>query len=192
MKPSLLRLVLLALLPVATALRAGEDAENIILFQNHRVAIAVPRGFVYSSGRDDDGTIMTKISDPKEKNELQVSFRADPTSRLGTEQQQIDFLAQVCRSYAESSVEHSFDFKPLEPHSGTGTYCSFTDASLVGNTPPKGEYLSVTTGVKVWSGWAIVFTLLSNDTAGKEYQTLLGLVKDSFEEKTAPAGPAKS
>lgn len=194
MKSAFLRLVLFALVPTAALLRAKDDGENIILFQDHRVSIAVPRGLLYSSGRDDDGTIMAKIVDAKGKNELQVSFRSDPASRLGTEQQQIDFLAQVCQryGYAEGSVERRYDFKPLEPHSGTGTYCTFTDASLVGTTPPKGEFLHVTTGVKVWPGWVIVFTLHSNDNASKEYQTLLALLKDSFEEKPAPAAPPKS
>ena len=192
MKSTILRLVLLAVVPMAALLRAKDDGENIILFQNHRISIAVPRGLIYSSGRDDDGTIMAKIIDAKETNQLQVSFRSDPASQLGTERQQIDFLAQVCQRYAEGSVERRYDFKPLEPHSGTGTYCTFTDASLVGTTPPKGEFLHVTTGVKVWPGWVIVFTLLSNDNASKEYQMLLAVLKDSFEEKPAPAAPTKS
>ena len=151
----------------------------------------MPSGFAFTSGRDDHGTIVAQITDAKEKNRLQVQFQPDPAGRLGTEQQQMGFLAEICRQYAEGSVEHSYDFKALTPRAGTGTYCTFTDASLVGQTPPKGEYQNVTTGVKARPGWVIVFTLLSNDTAAKDYHTLLGLLKDSFEEKASPE-PAKS
>jgi len=184
-------LLLCALLAASGSAVAKDGEEKFILLQERRVSILVPDGYVYSSGRDDNGTLMAKIADPKAKNELQVSFQADPESRLGAESQQMAFLAQACRQYAEGSVEHSYDFKPLAPHAGTGTYCTFTDASLVGRPPPKGEFLHVTTGIKAWPGCNLVFTLLSNDTASKEYQTLLRLVKDSFEERP-PAAPAKS
>jgi len=190
MNKSLLTLLFfLSMLATGGVATAKDPAENVILFLDHHVAIAVPPGFAYTSGRDDNGTIVAQIVDPKEKNRLQVQFQPDPASRLGTERQQMDFLAETCRQYAEGSVEHSYDFKALEPRSGTGTYCTFTDASLVGQTPPKGEFLHVTTGVKVWPGWAIVFTLLSNDITAKEYQTLVTLLKESFEEKPKDAAP---
>lgn len=185
--PSLL--LFFVLLATGVRVQAKNPVENTILFLDHRVSITVPAGFTYSSGRDDDGTIVAQLADSKQVNKLQVQFQPDPAGRLATETQQMDFLAMACRRYAEGSVERSFDFKPLEPRSGHGTYCSFTDASLVGRTPPKGEFLHVTTGVKVWPGWVIVFTLLSNDAASKDHQTLLSLVRESFEEKAPEAKP---
>ena len=182
--------ILLALFPLAAgAALFAKDKSNdqTLLLGDRRVTIAVPDGYIYSSGRDDQGIIMAKITDGKEKIDLQVRFQPDPDSRLGAESQQMEFLANVCQQYAEGSVEKSYDFKPLAPHRGSGTYCSFTDASLVGRDPPKGEFLHVTTGVKVWPGWALVFTVLSNDTDSKEYQTALKLVKESFEETPAAA-----
>lgn len=190
MKPSLPALLLISLLAAGASALAKDRDETLILSQDHRITITVPDGYVFSSGREESGMIMAKIADAKEKVQLQVSFRPDPESRLGVEQQQMDFLAQVCRQYAEDSVEKSYDFKPLAPHRGSGTYCVFTDASLVGKPVPKGEVLNVTTGVKSWPGWTIVFTVLSNDTTSKEYLTLLRLVKESFEEKPAIAAKA--
>ena len=183
-------LLLFALLAAGSAASAKDSEEKFILLEEHRVSIAVPDGYVYSSGRDDNGTLVAQIADPKEKNRLQVVFQSDPDSRLGAESQQMRFLAEKCGQYADGSVEHSYDFKSLAPHTGIGTYCSFTDASLVGREPPKGEFLHVTMGVKAGPGWIIVFTLLSNDTASKEHQALLKLVKESFEEKP-PVAPAK-
>jgi hypothetical protein len=184
-------LFLLALLAAGSSAFATDQVQTLILSADHSITLTVPDGYVFSSGRDESGVIMAKIVDPKEKIQLQVSFRPDPTSRLGVEQQQMDFLAQVCRQYAEGSVEHRYDFKPLAPRVGTGTYCTFTDASLVGTTPPKGEFLHITTGVKAWPGWVIVFTLLSNNTTGKEYEALLAVVKDGCEEKPAPVAQPK-
>ena len=164
--------------------------ETLILADNHRVAISVPAGLVYSSGRDEGGLVMVKLADAKETVTLQVQFQPDPEGKLASEQHQMDYLAQICRQYAEGSVEKSYDFKPLEPHAGTGTYCKFTDASIAAPVLPKGEYLNVTTGVKVWPGWVLVFTLLSNNTTSREYHTALQLVRESFRE--IPAAPAKS
>jgi hypothetical protein len=189
MKPPLPTLLLFSLLAAGSGAFAKDRDETLILSQDHSITITVPDGYVFSSGREESGMIMAKITDPKEKVQLQVSFRPDPESRLGVEQQQMDFLAQVCKQYAEGSVEHSYDFKPLAPRRGAGTYCVFTDASLVGSAPPKGEFLNVTTGVKAWPGWAIVFTLLSNDVTSKEYQTALRLVKESFEENPPATAP---
>ncbi len=172
----------------SAALCAKEKSrDETLILDTHRVIISVPEGYVYSSGRDEQGVLMAKITDAKEKIDLQVRFEPDPTGRLGGEAQQMEFLATVCQQYAEGSIEKGYAFKPLEPHRGSGTYCAFTDASLIGKQPvPKGEYLHITQGVKVSSGWVLVFTVLSNDTTSKEYQTALKLVKESFEEATAP------
>ena len=192
MRPSHKILFAVAALAVSTASFAKDKShDETLILDSHRVTIAVPEGYVYSSGRNEQGALMAKITDTKEKINLQVEFQLDPGSQLGTEARQMEFLANVCRQYAEGSVEKGFDFKPLEPRHGTGTYCSFTDSSLIGKLPvPRGEFLHITQGVKVWSGWVLVFTVLSNDTESKEYQTALKLVKESFEE--APASPAKT
>src|SRR4051812_40800724 len=153
----------LALASAAAGFAKEKAHDETILLDTHRVTISVPEGFVYSSGRDEDGALMAKIADAKEKIDLQVRFQADPSSRLGTESQQMEFLATICRQYAEGSVEKGYDFKPLEPRHGSGTYCAFTDASLVGKLPaPKGEFLHITQGVKVAPGWILIFTVLSN------------------------------
>lgn len=191
MRPSLKLPAFLLLLAVSTVGAKEKDKdhdESLILIGDHRVVITVPAGYVYSSGRDDNGILMAKVTDAKEKVVLQVQFLPDPEGRFATEQTHMDYLARACQQYAEGSVEKSYNFTALAPHRGTGTYCMFTDASLVDKEPPKGEVRNVTTGVKSWPGWLCVFTLLSNDTTSKEYQTALRLVKDSFEE-TPPAAP---
>src|SRR5689334_20575343 len=95
---------LLALSSGLGAFAKEKAREETVLLDKHRVTITVPEGYVYSSGRDDQGIIMAKLSDPKEKVDLQVRFQTDTGARLGGEAQQMEFLANVCRQYAESSV----------------------------------------------------------------------------------------
>ncbi|MSU69705.1 MAG: hypothetical protein EXS39_02790 [Opitutaceae bacterium] len=182
---TLRRLFLLLLLPVTTQVFAKE--ETLIIFQERRVTIAVPEGYVYSSNRDESGVISAKISDSKQRVDLVVSFYPDPKGRLASEDKQMGFVAEMSQPYAEGSAEKSYDFRPLEPHTGSGTYSVFTDASLVGKMPfPPGEFLNITCGVKAWPGCVLVFKLWSNSTTSTEYETALKLLKMTFEEK--PAG----
>jgi len=164
--------------------------ETIILSEEHRIGIAVPDGYEYSSRRNEQGAIGVQLVDPGQKISLQVVFLPDPKGEIVGETGQKDFLAGVCQPYAEGSVERSYDFKPLESRGTSGLYCHFTDATLAHSDkpPPAGEYLHVTSGVKVWSGYFLLFTLLSNDTTSKEYRTAFKLLQNSFDEKK-PAGP---
>ena len=185
MRPSLKLSALVLLLAVSTAGAKEKDKdhdESLILMGDHRVVITVPAGYIYSSGRDDNGVLMVKVTDAKEKSVLQVAFVPDPDGLMATEKARMDKLAVDCQHYAEESVEKSYNFTSLAPRLGSGTFCVFADASLVGKEPPKDEWRNVTTGIKSWSGWCCMFTVLSNDTTSKEYQTAMRLVKDSFEE----------
>jgi hypothetical protein len=185
--PAALAASLLAALPLA-----GKE-ETLIVLVDHKVSIDVPSGFEYSSSRDDRDVISVKITDPKQKIILSVSFLPDQEARLATESGQKDFLANAYVQYAEGSVENSYNFKDLAPRSGTGTYCVFTDSSLAGKKPlPPDEYLNITTGVKAWSDCFLVFSLLSNDTTSKEYQAALKMVRESFEEKNPPRPKSKA
>ncbi len=175
------------LLAAGTAVSAKE--ETLGLYQDRRVTINVPEKFNYSTGRDARGIITVKITDPNLKTNLLVSFFPDPDGRLAKEDDQRAFVAETTQTYAEGSVEKGYDFKDLAPHTGSGMYCVFTDATLVRKAPlPPGEYLKVTSGVKAWAGGFFLFTLLSNDTTSEEYQAGMKLLRESFEEKR-PAGP---
>jgi hypothetical protein len=186
--PKKLLVLLLALAAGHVASAKDKAHDETLLLDTRRVTITVPEGFVFSSGRDDQGSLMAKVADVREKIDLQVRFQLDADSHLGTEAQQMEFLANICRQYVETSVEKGYEFKALTPREGSGTYCSFTDATLINRLPvPPGEFLHVTTGVKVLPGWLLVFTVLSNDTTSKEFQTALKLVKESFCEASPPA-----
>jgi len=176
------------LLCVLTWPLAGkEKEETLIPFGDHRIAIAVPDGFTYNSSKDEHGVIVAALADQKQKISLKISFLPDPSARLGLEETQKSFVAELSQPYAEGSVEKSYDFKPLAPRVGSGLYCAFTDASLVGKMPfPPNEFLMITSGVKVWSGCAAIFQLWSNDATSKEYQAAMKVLRESVQESPVP------
>jgi hypothetical protein len=89
--------------------------------------------------------------------------------------------------YVDSSTEKAMQFEELEPQTGAGTYCVFTDAKLVGQTElPPGEYLHLTTGVKTWPGVAAVFRCFSNDTTSAGYKSILAMLRESVHERPVP------
>ncbi len=60
----------------------------------------------------------------------------------------------------KGAVEETIEIKPIDDV--TGYYFSATDASLVGKTPPPGEYLHLTQGVLAVGDLLCTFTVLSN------------------------------
>jgi len=177
---------------LACLLAAGESAsakeETFVIFDERKIVIDVPDGYLYSSGFDPNGAVVAKLADAKKTISLEVVFVPDARARLGTEDSQKDFVAEQFQQYAEGSVEKSYEFVNFKSRSSSGLYCAFTDVSLVGKTPPPNEFLHVTVGVKAWAGCAAIFTLFSQDTTSKEYSAVLKLIKDSLEEKK-PLGP---
>ena len=77
-------------------------------------------------------------------------------------------------------------FEELDPRVGSGTYCVFTDARMVGKKIPRGEYLQTTTGLKAWPGVVAVFTLFSNDTTSPEYREVMTMLRESVTEARPP------
>ncbi len=189
MRPTLLlRLVAFTFL-VSLAASAKEPAreETLLLFQQRRVSVSVPEGFIYSSGKDERGIITAKLSDPKERITLQISFLPDTDGDIATSRGRKEFMAKTFQLYVDGSVEQAMQFEELEPRTGHGTFCVFTDASLVGKSKlPPGEFLNSTTGIKAWGGCMAVFTLLSNGTTSDEYRAAMKLLRESVYEKPTP------
>jgi hypothetical protein len=162
----------------------GQDREEIlVLFEQRRVALAVPAGFVFSSGKGENGIITARLSDPKETVSLQISFLPDPSGGFSSARKRKEFIAQSFQHYVAGSVEQAMRFEELESRAGAGTYCVFTDASLAGKTKfPPNEYLHSTTGIKAWRGCFAVFTILSNSITSPEYVTVMNVVSESLKE----------
>jgi hypothetical protein len=184
---------LLLLLPLAIApawATRGPHEEVIYLFQNRKVIIGVPDGLGFSCDKDPRGMILVRIAHPRHQLSMQMAFLPDPNGMFSTSRGRKEFMNETFHKYVANSVERGMQFEELDPRFGSGTYCVFTDASLVGRkTLPAGEYFHSTTGLKVWPGVVVVFTLFSQDTELPEYQAVMTLLRDSIEEVPDLSGP---
>lgn len=169
------------------ALPAVAKEEIVVSSDQRKISVQLPEGFSLSS-KEADGVVAAEIVDAKRTLSLHMDFVPDPNARLGTEDSQKDMLADVSQNEAEQSVEKGYNFQSLEPRSGGGIYVVFTDASLAGKPTPPGEYLKLTRGIKSWSGFAVVFSLMSQDSSSDEYKAVMKMLKQSVEEKK-PSGP---
>jgi hypothetical protein len=190
--PSLMKMWLRILIVCPLLLNAVAAAptardETVFIFQNRRVTITVPEGLGFASGKDDRGIISVRLGHPAGKVSLELTFLPDPSGQFATARGRKEFLNETFHAYVASSVERAMQFEELDPRAGAGTYCIFSDASLVGKaTLPPGEFLHSTTGLKTWSGVGVVFTLFSNDPRSDEHQSLMTMLRESVVEKPGP------
>jgi hypothetical protein len=183
----MLRFLLLALVCSTLSAAPKNREEAVFIFQNRKVAVAVPEGLGFQSSKDERGIVSFRLGHPKDKLSLQVSFLPDPDARFSSARSRKEFINDTFHDYLPESVEKAMQFEELDPKVGAGTYCVFTDASLVGKPNlPRGEYLQTTTGVKAWPGVVAVFTLFSNETTSKEYRAVMSMLRDSVEERAPP------
>jgi len=181
---ALLALLVAAPLAGSAALSREKAREEILILSGERrVALTVPPGFQYSSGKDERGLISARLTAPHERLSLELSFLPDPEGEYATARGRKELIAQAFQQYVGSSVEQAMRFEELDPRIGAGTYCVFTDANLVGkNDLPRGEYHHVTTGLKSWRGCFALFTLFSHDTTSDDYLAAMKLLRESVVE----------
>lgn len=178
---SLLWLVLLLAAPALQA--AKEHKETLFLFENRQVVFVMPPGFGFSTTKNEEGIFTVHIADAKSRVALQMTFLPDVQNQLGDARSRKEFIFHNFQDRVEPSVEKAMQFQELEPKTGAGTYCVLTDETLAGKTKlPKDEFKNSTIGLKTWPGVAAVFTVSSNGTATKEYQTLLTMLRESVQE----------
>ena len=161
--------------------------ETVFLFENRKLAIAVPTGFGYHNNKDEHGLMNVQLAAPKDKVTLHVVFVPDPEGTFVNARARKEKMVDLFQEYVGDSVEKAMQFEELEPRMGAGTYCVFTDATLAAKAKcPPGEYLHLTTGVKAWPGVVAVFRLASNDTKSSEYQAAMKTLRESLDEKPVP------
>ncbi len=178
-------LVLLAGSGLASAGAAPRREESVHVFDNRRLAVEVPEGFRFQSGRDENGLFRVFLTGPGDAVSLQLTFVPDAEGRYVDAYERRRLLHETYGAYVAGSVEKGMQFEELEPKSGAGTYCVFTDAALVGKTElPAGEYRHVTCGAKVWPGVTVLFSLFSQDTASPAYRAALRVLRESVAEKS--------
>lgn len=183
MPASLLRVSCFVLAGLLGAGAAKVRQETLFLFENRQVAFAMPAGFGFATSKNEQGIFTVLIADRKDRAALQMTFLPDPQGRFGAARSRRELIFENFQHFVDASVEKTMQFEELEPRTGTGTYCVFTDAALAGKTKvPPHSYLRSVAGVKAWPGVVAVFTLQSNGTATKEHQLLMSMLRESVQE----------
>lgn len=175
--------LLVATLPAASAPRE----EPLFLFENRKVVLAVPEGFSLEKGREAAGLITIRLAEARDRVSAEIRFLPDAESRFVQARPRKELMNEMFNEYVAASTEQAMQFEELDPRTGAGTYCMFTDAKLVGKSPPPaGEYLHLTVGVKAWPGVIAIFRIFSQDTTSPDYQAVLKLLRESLEERAVP------
>ncbi|MEI6463095.1 MAG: hypothetical protein WCQ89_00135 [Verrucomicrobiota bacterium] len=161
--------------------------ESVLIFGARKISFVPPDGFTVAKGRDNAGEIALRLSDAKERHSLEIAFLPDAEARQTSPRARREMMNDLFREYVGSSQEKGMQFEELEPRAGAGTYCVFTDVSLIGKAEvPAGEFLHLTAGLKAWPGVVVVFRLFSNDTDSPEYRALMKTLRESLLEKPVP------
>lgn len=172
------------------ALVVGSSAaaeETVPIFGGRRVSIEVPEGFRSELGRDPSGRVVVRLADAGDRHSLEIGFLPDEDGQWVRARGRRELMHELYAEYVDSSREKAMQFEELEPRSGGGTYCVFTDAALIGRADlPAGEYLHLTAGVKAWPGVGVTFRLFSQDVASSRYRELMRVLRESVWEKPVP------
>ena len=178
------------LLPVsASVAEAAPKAreETAFLFENRKLVVAVPPGFGGVTSKTEDGIVSMRLGDPKDRYNVELLFLPDPDRQFAGARARREKMVDLFSDYVGASSEKGMQFEELEPSTGAGTYCVFTDSALVGKEKlPPGEYVHLTSGLKVWPGVVTIFRFFSNDTTTAEYRAVMKMLRESVHEKAVP------
>ena len=188
MRHSLQRLLFaVLLLALVTGAARRNRVETVELGEERGVQVVVPSGFSFDRITSELGLISVKLEHPARQILMTLTFIPDPDSRLREARERTQLMFESFNHFVADSVEKGMQFEELKPRFGEGTYCVFTDASLVGKSDyPSGEYLHVTAGIKAWPGTAVLFTIFSNETQSSEYRSAMAVLRDSVRDKLSP------
>jgi hypothetical protein len=177
----------LGLLSLATAVA---KEESIAIFDHRTVGVTVPEGFTLTQEIDQNGARVVRLANAAGSVDFEATFLPDADGDLASSARaRKEMMVESFQSFVAESSEQTMQFEELDPRSGAGTYCVFTDAKLVGAEKlPPGEFRRVTVGLKAWRGGYAMFKLFSNDVTSADYLAALKLLRESLEEKST--GPA--
>jgi hypothetical protein len=182
-----IRFVSFALIATAVTWAGPKREESLTVFENRKIAIAVPDGFSFKTNSDELGLTVVQLAAAQDKVTASLVFLPDPDRQFSTTRGRAEKMVEEFQEFVDGSVEKAMQFDELEPKGGAGTYCVFTDAKLVGQKDlPPNEFHYLTCGLKSWPGVVVVFRVFSNDTTSTEYQAVMKMLRESVVERTVP------
>jgi hypothetical protein len=168
-------LPLLALLSLAASARA----DTVDLGPRGSLSIAVPRGWTLASQKEEDSGLAITISPPSDVNaKLLVNIAFVPEPKPVSKDEVNEKVLTVCDQFVDASVEKKKtlrDFPVAAP--AFGSYCVFTDASLVGQPAKKDEFKVIGVGIIRFSDDVMAaVSIAADDPKGPDFAAMLAAV----------------
>ncbi|MBM2841981.1 MAG: hypothetical protein HW412_2509 [Bacteroidetes bacterium] len=143
------------------------------------LSVTVPETWV-ARGRDLGGKAFDLTFQPKSDANAQCKLTLIyPDKPMAIDKERIKKDIQgAAQKFVAGSVEKKAVLKEFKLKRGYGAYCSFTDESLVGKPPIRGNYKTMTSGfVGLSEDVTGAVTLLSDSFASQEFKTMLSIVE---------------
>ncbi len=118
-----------------------------------------------------------RLTAPNKEASLQITFLSDKTGSFNTKDKLEKVVEKAGQQYVDGSVEKKIKLQSLDLASGTCIYAEFTDADLVGKTPPAGQFKIVGTGAITLGKTIAAFTLLGDSVDAKPYLAAKQILK---------------
>ncbi len=172
----LLPLLALLLLPTVA------PAETIDLGTHGSLAIAVPKGWTLSTQKEEDSGVAVTLAPPAGVNAkllLNIAFVPEPKPVSKEEVQ--EKVLSVCDQFVDASVERKKtlrDFALTSP--AFGSYCIFTDASLVGKASKPDEFKVIGVGIIRYSDDVMAaVSIAGDDETGPDFAAMTAAVSST-------------
>lgn len=173
-------LLALILLPLALS------AETIDLGLHGSLSIAVPKGWTVSTQKEEDSGVAITLSPVGPENAkciLSVAVVPDPKP---VAKEEIDEkVLSVCEQFVDASVEKKSVLRPFTVTNGAfGSYCVFTDASLVGKPTKRDEFKVIGIGIiRFRDDLMAAVSIAADDEKGPDFAAMLAAVSGATVTK---------
>lgn len=175
MKRYILRLALL-LFPLIA------PAETVDLGTRGTFSIAVPQGWTLSSHKEEDSGVAITLAPPGNENAkclINVTFVPEPKP-VPKETVDAEVLS-VCDQFVDQSVEKKKVIRDFGVSGGAyGSYCVFTDASLVGKAAKHDEFKVIGVGIIHFRDDVMAaVSVAGDDEKGADFAAMLAALKSA-------------
>jgi hypothetical protein len=172
----LIPLLALVILP------AFASADTVDLGPRGTLSITLPKGWTLSSQKEEDSGFAITISPPAGVNaKLLMNIAFVPEPKPVTKDEIQEKVLSVSDQFVDASVEKKKTLRDFSlSGSAFGSYCVFTDASLVGQPPKPDEFKVIGVGIiRYTDDIMAAVSLAADDEKGSDFAAMMAAVSST-------------
>jgi hypothetical protein len=157
-------------------------ADTIDLGPRGTLGISVPKGWTLSTQKEEDSGFAITISAPAGVNaKLLVNLAFVPEPKPVSKDELQEKVLSVCDQFVDASVEKKKTLRDFSlSGSAFGSYCIFTDASLVGKAPKPDEFKVIGVGIIRYSDDVMAaVSIAGDDEKGSDFSAMMAAVSST-------------